>query len=400
MALAFLAFVSLGLPDGLLGVAWPSISIYFGIPLNALGVLLVTSTAGYVLSSACSGRILSRINVGALLALSCGATAASLLGYAGASWWSVMVAFTLLAGLGAGAIDAGLNTYVATHHSPRTLNWLHACYGVGAAAGPVVMTMVLAAHQPWQRGYAMVAAGQLVLAAAFALSIRWWPASAGSDAEASATPAARSSQTLKLPVVWVSIAAFFVYVGLEAALGAWTYSLFTQGRGISMHMAGFWLTAYWGGLTAGRLLFGLAAGWAPVDPLLRVCLSVLALATALIWLDLSPLLSCGALALAGLVCGPVFPSLIATTPSRVGLEHTANAVGFQVAGAALGQSLLPAVIGFAVGVLGLEVIGPIVFAAAGVLIAIHNGLMRLGRSSPLAEVQPVRPVEPSALPDL
>ena len=134
----YIGFISLGLPDGLLGVAWPSIRAFFALPLDALGPLLVMFTIGYLLSSFNSGRLLSRLNVGVLLALSCLATAISLLGYALASRWGIMVAFAWLSGLGAGAIDAGLNTYAATHFSPRVVSWLHACYGIGATSGPVM----------------------------------------------------------------------------------------------------------------------------------------------------------------------------------------------------------------------------------------------------------------------
>jgi fucose permease len=149
VALAYLGFVSIGLPDGLLGVAWPSIRASFGLPLDALGMLLVTFTIGYLLSSFSSGRLLAHMNVGALLALSCLGTALSLLGYASVPQWWMMVVLGILAGLGAAAIDAGLNTYAATHFSTRSVNWLHACYGVGATIGPLLMTGVLMADRPW-----------------------------------------------------------------------------------------------------------------------------------------------------------------------------------------------------------------------------------------------------------
>ncbi|HET8677250.1 MAG TPA: MFS transporter, partial [Blastocatellia bacterium] len=126
IGLAYVSFISLGLPDGLLGVAWPSIRSHFGLPIDSLGALLVMFTAGYLLSSFTSGRLLARISVGTLLALSCLATAASLMGYAVAPAWRVVVALGALAGLGAGAIDAGLNIYAARHFSARVVNWLHA----------------------------------------------------------------------------------------------------------------------------------------------------------------------------------------------------------------------------------------------------------------------------------
>src|SRR5262245_410856 len=159
--LTFLGFVSIGLPDGLTGVAWPSMRGYFGLPIDALGGLLMSYTVGYLVSSFGSGRTLARIGVGALLALSCLATGLSLFGYASASRWWMVVAFGALSGLGAGAIDAGLNTYAAMNFSARMVNWLHAFYGVGALSGPLLMTHTLRSELPWQWGYVIVGGGQL-----------------------------------------------------------------------------------------------------------------------------------------------------------------------------------------------------------------------------------------------
>src|SRR5713101_10096005 len=283
VVLAYVGFISLGLPDGLLGVAWPSMRGFFHLPLDALGTLLVTFTTGYLLSSCSSGRLLARVNVGSLLALSCLATAASLLGYALTPRWGIMVALGGLSGLGAGAIDAGVNTYVATHYSPRMINWLHACYGLGATGGPVIMTRVLASHHPWQWGYAIVGLGQLGLAVAFGLTRTWWPTARTAQDTLAPTPVrtASSRSTLRLPVVWLSIAVFFIYTGLEAATGAWTYSLFTEARALPASTVGMWVSFYWGSLTVGRLIFGALVNVVSMHLLLRLCIISLALGATL-----------------------------------------------------------------------------------------------------------------------
>jgi fucose permease len=375
IALAYLSFVSLGLPDGLNGVAWPSIRGYFNLPLDALGSLLVMFTAGYLVSSFSSGRMLALMSLGSLLALSCLATAVSLIGYALAPAWPVMVALGVIAGLGAGAIDAGLNTFAATRFSPRMVNWLHASYGVGAASGPVIMTSVLAAHHPWQRGYAMVGVWQLLLAICFGLTRRRWPkASESEDIVSNSVARVPNISTLRLPVMWLSAAVFCLYTGIEAAAGIWVYSLFTQSRGVSIVTAGIWLSVYWGGLTVGRLLAGVAVGFVPANRLLRLCIAGIALGAALIWLNFTSLLSFLGLGLMGLASAPVFPSLIATTPERLGSAHTSNGVGFQIAAAVLGQSLLPAFLGVLADKFGLEIIGPALFVAAAMLLALVLGL--------------------------
>jgi fucose permease len=384
LGLAWLGFVSLGLPDGLLGVAWPSIRGSFGLPLDALGGLLVATTSGYVLSSFLSGRILTRIGVGALLALSCLATAASLLGYALAPAWGAVIGFGLLAGLGAGAIDAGINTHVATHHSPRTLAFAHACYGLGAAAGPALMTGVLMAGRPWQAGYAGVGAAVLALGLAFAATRALWPPPAGAPATGGPVAAPPpAGATLRLPAARLGCAAFFVYTGLEATAGAWLYSLLHESRGVAMPAAGTAVSAYWGGLMAGRLVAAAVAGSLAPRDLVRACAALLAVAAAVVALGLGPAATVAGAALFGIAGGPIFPSLVAATPGRVGEAHAAHAIGFQIAAAALGQSLLPAAVGVAAARAGLEIVGPVLFGGSLVLFAVHEALAARREPAPL-----------------
>ena len=372
--LAGLAFISLGLPDGLLGVAWPSIRAFFGVPLDALGTLLVASTAGYVASSFSSGRLLRLMNLGSVLALSCVLTALGLLGYATASHWPVMIALGLLLGTGAGAIDSALNAYAATHYGARTLNWLHACYGIGAAAGPVLMTAVLRRGLPWQRGYAIVGIAQVALAGCFALTIRWWPATGGTGARSTGGGVATLGATLTRPAARLGVAVFFVYSGVEASIGAWTYTLLTDGRAMSPVQAGSVVTVYWGSLTAGRLLAASAGGRIGVQRMLTVALWGLAAGTMLMWLNAGAVMTFAGIALAGCACGPVFPTLVATTPGRIGPEHAANAVGFQIASSALGLSLVPGLVGVVADRLGVETIATLLVVLAALVLIVYRRL--------------------------
>ncbi len=377
LVLAFLGFISIGLPDGLLGVAWPSMRAYFQLPIDALGGLLVSYTAGYLLASFSSGRLLSRFSVGALLALSCLATGISLLGYASSPFWWLVILFGTLAGLGAGAIDAGLNTYAATHFSARMVNWLHAFYGIGALSGPLLMTNVLATGHVWQWGYALVGGGQLALAACFGWTRALWndriEIASGTATTESAAP---SLSTLRLPVVWLSVAMFFVYTGTEAVAGAWAYSLFTEARAMPLMTAGAWVSFYWGGLTVGRILAALLAGRVAGQWLLRGCIVGQIVGAALLWLGFSV-----GLVLLGLACAPIFPSLIAATPQRLPSAHMANAIGFQIAAAVLGQSLLPALVGMLARSFGLELVAPALLVAAVLLFGLHEILLALSRKT-------------------
>lgn len=373
--LVFLGFVSIGLPDGLTGVAWPSMRGYFGLPIDSLGALLLSYTAGYLVSSFTSGRLLARMNVGVLLALSCLATGASLIGYATALYWPVVVAFGALSGLGAGAIDAGLNTFAAEHFTARMVNWLHAFYGIGALGGPLLMSRLLGAGVVWQWGYAVVGAGQLALAAGFGLSRRRWAQARRTDETSSGAAAASSIKaTLRLPAVGLSAAIFFVYTGIEAAAGAWAYSLFTESRAVSVSVAGMWVSIYWGALTAGRILSAMIAGRASARAILRVCIVGQIAGALLLWIAVPVWVGFLGLALLGLASAPVFPTMIASTPDRIAANHLANAVGFQIAAAVVGQSLVPALFGMAARRMGLEVIAPLLLAAAGILYFLHRAL--------------------------
>lgn len=379
LALSFLSFVSLGLPDGVFGVAWPSIRASFQLPLDALGPLLLMFTIGFLFSSFSSGAVLARMNVGALLAWSCFATAASLFGYAATPWWWLMIACSTLAGLGAGAIDAGLNTYAATHFSAAAVNWLHAFYGIGATLGPLIMTTVLAAHAPWQTGYAIIGGAQLLLAACFALTHRSWSNGHSTGlaqhyASAPRTKPASQIATLQLPVAWLSIAVFFIYTGVEATAGAWAFSLLTEGRGMSTITAGTMIGVYWGCLTLGRLLSGFVVKRIAMNLLLRICMTAIACGAIMLWTNRASWLSCSGLALIGLAAAPIFPSLIASTPERLGAAHTANAVGFQIAAAMLGASLLPSFAGVLAKRLSLEIVPPALLVAALLLFVFYERL--------------------------
>ena len=373
-ALCFLGFASIGMPDGVLGVAWPSIRAGFRLPLDALGALLFSITAGYVASSFLAGAFLRRISVGALLALSCLATGAALIGYAVAPRWAGIVALGVVAGIGAGAIDAGINTFAATHFAPRTLHLLHAAYGVGTSAGPALMTSVLMGGQAWQRGYLAIGAIQLAVAAGFAVTLRLGPGP-GRGAGASAERGARLHETLRQPAAQLGAAAFFLYLGIEASAGAWLYSLLSEGRGMSMAAAGSAVTLYWSGLLVGRIGFGLAPNRLRPEALLPPSIAGVGAAAAVLALDLAPVANLAAAAGLGFLAAPIFPALIGATPARLGPAHTANAVGMQVAAAALGQSLLPALAGVLAARLGLELLPRALVALALGLLAV-DALMR------------------------
>ena len=395
--LAFLAFISLGLPDGLLGVSWPSIRATFDVPLEALGLLVAVTTAGYLTSSFFGGAILRRLSMGAVLALSTGAAAAALLGFAVSPRWPVMVMLGFVAGLGGGAIDASLNAYGARHFSARTLNWLHAFFGVGATIGPLVVTMVLSAGLVWRWSYAIVGTAQSILAIAFFFTRgRWLPAPARATAGPSPEGAARTLDTLRRPVVWLGTLVFFFYSGVEVVAGQWSYSLLTLGRGVPETTAGLFVTLYWGSLMVGRIVFGTIADRVPLANTLRLCILGAVVGALLFWLQPTRSLSLVGLMAIGFSFSPVFASLVSLTPSRVGLAHADSAIGFQIAAASLGGAALTGVTGVLADAFGLEVIGLAILVFTLILLALYEGFIRRGGSAALTlSTAPPSPAPPN-----
>jgi fucose permease len=359
--LAYAAFVALGMPDGLLGIAWPSMRADFGVPLDALGMLLIASVAGYMTSSFMSGALMARIGVGRLLTISCTLTGLALLGYTFVPLWWMMVLLGVVAGLGAGAIDAGLNTYAAAHFRPGLVQWLHASYGIGITLGPIIITTAMATTDSWRVGYRVVAGFQFLMALAFLLSLSWWE----NDDEA-ATDDQREKRlteyktpmrvTLRRPRVWLSVSLFFLYVGAEVSLGTWAYSLLTESRGIPSNLAGFWTGSYWAMFTIGRILAGLYADRLGVDTLVQGGIGLALLGVLLLWWNPLPWANLVAVALVGLAIAPIFPALISGTSRRVGAYLAANTIGMQMAVTGLGASLIPSAVGVLARRTSLEIV--------------------------------------------
>ena len=359
--LAFIAFVALGMPDGLLGVGWPSIHKGFGIPLDAIGMLLAASVTGYMTSSFLSGFLLARVGVGRMLAASCLLTGLALLGYTLVPAWWMMVLLGVLAGLGAGAIDAGLNTYVAAHFGEGLMQWLHASWGVGITTGPIIMTLGLTAFNGWRFGYRVVGGFQLALAACFVLTLAMWN-------RQEATPAGAETQkklteyktpmreTLRQPQVWLSIILFFLYVGAEGGLGTWTYTLLTESRGVDTTLAGFFAGSYWFTFTIGRIVAGLVARRVGINKLVLGGLAGALLGAGLLVWNPSEIANVIAVALIGLSIAPIFPAMMSGTRIRVGDHFAANTIGMQMAATGFGTAVIPSLMGVLARQLSLEVI--------------------------------------------
>ena len=355
--ISFFAFVSLGLPDGLMGVAWPGIRHQFQLPVDALGIILVCGTAGYMLSSFLSGLLIRHLGIGGLLSLSCAAMAGTLLVYAVTPLWWVFVIFSAVGGLGAGAIDAGINTYIAKYHSTRMMQWLHASFGVGITSGPFIMTMGINATSHWQSGYFVVSVAMVILSVIFLFTKDMWEGiSASSREEDHDENNASLSETIKSIQVLLSVALFFLYTGVELGLGLWIYSLLTESRGVAPEVAGIVTGGYWAMFTVGRIFAGWYAKMIDIRKLIYLSISLALFGVALLLADSSQIITILGVTLTGFAIAPIFPGLVSSTTSRVGFRHQANTIGMQIAAAGLGVAVVPSIAGVLARIFGLEVI--------------------------------------------
>jgi fucose permease len=387
--LAFIAFIALGLPDGLLGVGWPSIRAGFSIPLDSLGMLLFTGMTGYLAASFFNGKLISWLGVGGLLAASCGLTGATLICYTLVPQWWMMVALGITAGLGAGAIDAGLNTYVAANFSEGLMQWLHASYGIGITLGPIIMTVGLNTLNSWRMGYTIVGIFQIVLAICFLFTLPQWKSKKVSGDKNHPkrmtdynTP---YTETFLKPRVWLSALLFFLYTGAEVSLGAWAYTLLTESRSIDPNAAGLWTGSYWATFTVGRVLAGLYTRRISNHTIIRGSLSGALIGVVLLWWNPSDTISLIGIGMIGLAIAPVFPALMSGTSQRVGSRFAVNTIGMQMSAACIGSAAIPGLIGVLAKQTSLEVIPVCLFVLFAVMLVGYS-LSMLVKKQPDIEV--------------
>ena len=357
LLLAYLAFLGISLPDGLLGVSWPSMSVSFGQPIGALGLVLPFAVVSSMLSSASTGALLTRIGLGRILTGSIGLYALALLAQSLApEFWVFIVAAVVLAA-GSGAIDAALNAFAARQFNARQITWLHAVYGLGAAAGPLLFVATTAAGLSWRWAFALVAGLQAVLTVVFALTSHLWQAPQRPQPPSSRPPRANLKDGLHLPAaVWSGISVFALQTGVESGTALWAYLFLTDARGVPSGIAAAAVSGYWIALLLGRVVLGPVATRTGPRPVLVACLAGMSVGAMLLLLP--GFASVGGIVLLGLCAAPMFPLLTLTTPERVGAAWTDRAIGLQSAASAAGSATLPALIGLLIGPFGSRVIAP------------------------------------------
>jgi fucose permease len=362
-------FVVLGLPAGAVGVAWPQMRATLAAPLAGLGLLLAAYTAAYFVASAGSGFLGARLGMPALLAGGCGLAAAGLLGLSLATAWWMVPAGALLLGLGSGLIDAVTNAHTSLNRGLRFMGWLHASWAVGAALGPLVVVTAIGATGSWRGSFALMATA--FLGVGFLVGYRrqdWIDTGREMDRASPAVLVGRSSRRRALVLL---IGLFVLGAGLEGTAGNWSYTQLTAGRWLSSGIAGLGASLFWAGLAGGRAAMGLFGNRIAPDRLLDVSVGVCALCALAFWL--APPLGSALIALPilGAAVSVIFPLLLSITPTRVGTEMTAHAIGYELAAGTLGGGGLPALTGLILQAAGLLTLGPLLTVFATGLLVLH-----------------------------
>jgi fucose permease len=379
LAIIYLAFISLGLPDGVLGVAWTTMRLDLNQPLAALGWLTLVGTIASGLSTIASGHVLKRLGTGPVVMLSGLLTGLALLGYSMAPSLAWLLLLTIPLGLGAGAVDAGLNHFVAAHYSSRHMNWLHGCWGVGATLGPLIMGSALLVPHGWASGYRTLALLQLTLAVLLLASLSLWAReNTNAETQADADAPQRLMQPVSTLATWLAPLAFFLYVSAELGTGLWAASILVTQRGLSAATAGGWVSLYYGAITVGRFAVGLVANRLGNRRLIRLGL-LLAMAGAVLFAvpGLPAPLSLAGLVLMGLGCAPIYPSMMHETARRFPADITATVIGRQVGFSYLGGAIVPAACGVLAAAAGLGAVMPALVLILLALLATTERLNRL-----------------------
>jgi fucose permease len=380
--LAF-GFILLGMTVTVPGVTWPSVAESFHRSLAELGYVTLLFGGGYTVSSFLSGRLSAKWGIGPLLIAAAVTGMAALAALAFSATWLIFLVATCLMGVGGGLVDAATNTYVAIRRGARAMGLIHGIFGIGAIAGPLLVTVLLQMGLSWRFAFGLLSIGQGLYVAGL------WHFARNLDIHSEIGQTNGRTGLLRSPVLIWSLVVFLVYAGIGAGAGAWAFTYLTEERGISNGLGGLIVAGYWGGFTASRLLLGALGERFQPNTVLRWSVVSATAAFMVLWWSPTNWLAASALIFAGFAHGPVFPLEILLTPRRFGAALTATVVGFEIAAANVGGALLPGLMGIAVGLTGLAVLPPILVANSVVLLASIEMLRR--QSSQRSGTETVQP---------
>ena len=378
LAVIYASFISLGLPDSLLGSAWPAMYPQLGVPVSYSGIVFMIISVGTIISSLQSDRLTRRLGTGKVTAFSVAMTAAALLGFSVSHEFWQLCLWAVPYGLGAGSVDASLNNYVALHYESRHMSWLHCMWGVGAAAGPYIMGRVITGGGTWNGGYRCIALIQIALMAVLLLSLPLWKGRPQAENAAGAADAKSLSvrEAVKISGVKNVLICFFCYCALEQTTGLWASSYLTLYKGVPAETAASYASMFFIGITAGRALNGFAAMKLNDVQMVRMGELIIACGVVVMFLPLGAGVSLAGLVIIGLGCAPVYPCLIHATPEHFGADRSQAVIGIQMACAYVGTSLMPPLFGLIAGHITVALLPVYLLVLLALMSVMHEGLIR------------------------
>lgn len=394
LAIIYLAFISLGLPDSLLGSAWPTMYIQFGVPISYAGIISMIIAGGTIISSLQSDRLTKWLGTGKVTAISVATTAVALLGFSFThSFWALCL-WAIPYGLGAGSVDASLNNYVALHYKSRHMSWLHCMWGVGATAGPYIMGIALSMGQGWNMGYRYIGIIQVVLTAVLVFSLPLWKGrksttenlqnaemeqlleNVSEKADTTAEKALSLREILKIAGAKEVMLCFFCYCALEQTAGLWASSYLTLHKGVSSETAAIFASLFYIGITVGRAISGFITMKLNDTQMVRLGQSIIVLGIMAMVLPGSNVLALAGLILIGLGCAPIYPCVIHSTPAHFGADKSQAIIGVQMAFAYIGILAMPPLFGVLASRISVALLPCYLFAILVVMVIMHELLTK------------------------
>ena len=349
LAIIYISFISLGLPDSLLGSAWPTMYGEFGVPVSFAGIISMIIAFGTILSSLASDRLTLKLGTGKVTAISVAMTAVALFGFSISDSYWMLCLWAIPYGLGAGSVDASLNNYVALHYSSRHMSWLHCMWGVGASVGPYIMGIALTGGQSWNMGYRYISIIQIVLTAILLFSLPLWK-NRGETVETDGEPLAPTEpmalrQVVAIPGAKEVMITFFCYCALEQTAGLWASSYLVLHKGVSTETAATFASMFYIGITVGRFFSGFLTMKLNDAQMIRLGQKIVLLGIIAMLLPLNEVVSLVGLILIGLGCAPIYPCIIHSTPTIFGADKSQALIGVQMACAYIGTCIMPPIFG-------------------------------------------------------
>lgn len=362
LSLIYLAFISLGLPDSLLGAAWPAMRDSFQVPISYMGIVSMIISGGTIVSSLNSERLTKKYTTKYVTVCSVFLTAVALFGFSTAEHFWVLCLWAIPYGLGAGSIDAALNNYVALHYNSRHMSWLHCFWGVGTIISPYVMSYALV-QTTWNQGYRVISFLQLAIAVILLLTIPVWKVNNKAETEANSTEILGLSGAIRIKGVPFLLLGFFGYCAAEFTTGLWASSYLVEARGVSKEMAAAFASLFYIGITAGRFVAGFISEKLGDRKLIRFGTGIIFIGLLCMILPLpTDMIALAGLVIIGFGCAPVYPSIIHSTPENFGAKNSQAIIGIQMACAYTGTTLMPPIFGLIANHISIQLFPVYVFA--------------------------------------